>query len=237
MKAFVDLFHPRILVLLVVIPLVSFGFWAFMAYLSWDILKHALDSLLSMSPDFHEYLNSILVRLHFSPENFYTSVLAILLGIILLPAVILTAFSLLSGFALPWIVRYLRQNEFNLLQSISPVGGLRSVVVLVNASIIFLLVWMMTVPLWFMIPLGPIASFSLAAWFHSWALPYESLCDVASDQEIRQVRDKNKVYFFLAGGFVAFLWFIPGAFLIAPLYGGLLMGRLSLKALALSRET
>jgi CysZ protein len=224
-----DLFHPRVL-LLTLLPLsLAFLLWAGLLYYYWG--------------SFTGQIGQILISINPWPNSFNfdaTAVAKVLVWIVtlflLLPLVYFTAVVLASVFAMPILLRLVARREYPQLDRKQGGSNVASIYNALIASVVYLLGWVIILPLWLLPPVGLIASVVLTGYLNKRLFCYDSLAEHASREERRALVQQYGQEYWLLGIITALAQFIPLANLLAPIYAGLAYIHFSLERLSALRS-
>jgi uncharacterized protein involved in cysteine biosynthesis len=100
------------------------------------------------------------------------------------------------------------------------------------ALAVFAALWLLTLPLWFTLVLGPPLALLLSAWLIQRLFRYDALAEHADAAEYRTLVSACRGRFFLLGVAVALLYALPVVNLLAPIAGGLMFTHYALARLA-----
>lgn len=222
-------FASRMLWLLLAPFAVAFISWMLTAWLIWDPMMQWLDQ----SAKHSGYLRpawEFLSRFGLEP------VLPFLFIVLLVfPLVFGTAMALITVIATPVVTRYLGAGEYVDVQRRSNAFDARALGTSVGNSVksllIFLIGYVVTMPLWLVPGLILIVPWFWWSWLTSRMLRVDSLMDHASAEERNALIKSNGRQFFALGGLVSLLNYVPPLFIIAPIFGALAFGHYSLAAL------
>lgn len=226
-RSVLDLFHPRMLLLLFVPPLLSLAVWIGLGYAFWD-------SFLGFSQSFTEkYFFSqqaptwMTDWVSLSPDSVATALTVGIAFLLLVPLVILSSMLITSVVAMPAVLAYMGKYFPGLEKRGSGVL-IGSVGNLVKASVIYLGLWLVTLPLWVIPGLAVALPLLLNGFLNYRLFAYDSLGDYASPRELKLLLNRRRVDFLLLGVLLSALVLIPPFFLILPVYSSLCFARFSL---------
>ncbi len=217
---FGSLLYPQV-VLLIFLPfmasiiLVGLGLW-----LSWDfwssyfyngasMLQPYWQSVMQSSPSFLQSLFSFLSFM--APW-----VLFFILFALSYPVVIALNLLIVSLLASTYLVRFIARRDY---KDLALHGRARLAEGLWNtfsSALLFLFLWIVTLPLWIIPGAAFILPLTLTAWFNRRVCTFDALTDFASDIEIRQQKKLTSQQGYYLGLITAGLNYIPLAFLISP---------------------
>lgn len=225
-----DLWHPRMLAVALLPMLAALGAWLVLAFFYWSAWTQALDAWINTSAA------GGWVAAHAALDvGRYAA--WILLVLVLVPLVFATASLLASLLAMPLIVGFVAARDYPRLERLrggSFAGSLFNGLFAVTA---FVLLWMLTLPLWLTAVLGPPVAVALSAWLNQRLFRYDALAEHASADELRGVIAGARGSLFLLGFPVALLYTIPFVNLFVPVIGGLAFTHFLLARLAAERAS
>ena len=227
-RALVSQFHPRMLWLAIWPFLVAFLFWGVVA---WLFRHDALGALYALAADL-AWLNWIDAGFAFLGIDGVTRFLVPFIYLALVfAAMILTALLIIATVAMPTVVAHVSQRDYpNLARkrggSIAG-SGLNALWV----SIVFIVGFVLTIPLWLFAPLALLLPLLWWGWATSRMLRYDALVEHASAQERETLFDRHGKSFFVIGTTVSLLNFVPPLFFLVPILGGLAFTHFGLDAL------
>lgn len=232
--ALVDSFRPKMLMLTLASVAVASVFWLVLIWFSIDPLMNAAMWVLS-------YLG-----LDFSAEAVSTD--AAFLGwlkFILVPLAVFgllwplvaTSAVLLAGlYVTPPVVNYLTDKEFQGIDKKGDSGTVMSLWVTLKAVVIFLIAWIVTLPLWLIPGMAFVLPVLLTAYLLMAVMRFDSLAGHATKLEIKEIRKRDSTSAWLIGLVCAFLSFIPPILLIMPVMSALAFTRHYMAALVQVRN-
>jgi len=211
--ALVDSFRPKMLMLTLVSVALASVFWLVVIWLSIDPLVSAatwalgylgLDfstAALATDSAFMGWLKFILVPL---------AVFGLLWPIVATSAVLLAGL-----YVTPPVVNYLTEREFRGIQKKGDSGMVTSLWVTLKAVLVFLIAWLVSLPLWLIPGMAFVLPILLTAYLLMTVMRFDSLAGHAT----------NSTSAWLIGLVCAFLSFIPPILLIMPVMSALAFTR------------
>jgi len=234
LNAFRDLARPRLWALMLAPFLGSFALWGILTWLLWDVFEN-WGLLLYKMPwmqQFAEWLAPYFVLTE-NPLVFLTVAVVIVMGV--LPAALVTAVLITSIFLVPVLVQELRKGEFSQITKKSG-SFLEGTGTSLLYSLKYMVTWIVTLPLWILIPAGPvIVPFLLLAWFNSRILTWEVLTEVGTSTENQRFLHNYSKELFILGLLSAFFYYIPVVNFVAPVIASAAYARFCLMKLANSK--
>lgn len=225
-KSIKDLSQPVILWTLFIPTVISFTFWL-VIYLLFAA------GWVSVMSAFMQDLAPVLWLQNLLEMNFAgaTHVLAIVILILLfLPLAYFSTVVLVSLFAMPVIIKFLRRRYYSELISHGTAFWASLWNTLVH-SFMFLLLFAVTLPLWLVPGLQILIPILLTASLNRRIFSFDALSDVATSQEIKSFIKENKGSLFGLGLILGIFSYIPFIGFLVPVFGGLAYGHFCLQSL------
>lgn len=217
-KAFIDLFRPRILFLVIGVPLLAVGLWGISGFLLFPWMQSGLQSLLvawNVESFFNETFGSL------AAESLGSGILLVILLILLLPLIYWTSLILLSTLALPWIIRTLKPRYPALQQLGQGMGAVAGWAIMFRVFMIAVPLYILLLMLIWLPPVFPVGTFILGAWVNSYFLSLEILSEMVDRKTMTKLMKKHRVSIWLMGAALMFLLGVPFLQLITPVFAGL----------------
>lgn len=107
---------------------------------------------------------------------------------------------------------------------------------LVWASVVYVVLWLITFPLWLVPLMQLILPVVLTAGYNRKICTFDALTEFANDDEFKKLMHTTKKRGFLTGVLTAFINYIPFAFLISPVLTMIAFSHLALSELSLERQ-
>ena len=211
--AFLSLLHPRMLALLLLPMGFSLLLWGGLAAWFWSDWTSSLGHWLLTSA-VGPYVEGI--------TWLAGSAVTFLILLILIPLAYVTALLIVSVFAMPMMVRHVAQRHFPGLHREHGGSNLGSAWNGFAALVIYLLLWLVTLPLWLLS--GPLAlafPLLLNAYLNQRLFRYDALAEHASKEEFAAVMERTGGKLYLLGGVLALLQYVPLVNFLSPIYIGL----------------
>lgn len=229
-RALRSLLTPAILWHLLWPTLAAFVFWVAVAWLSWDMVGAGVERL------FNEvgWLNWILQR-------WETSALVgaifvkVVLGLLLIPLIYGTAMCIVAVFALPLMLKRVAAKDYAELERRKGGTLTGSIGNALLAVFVFLVGWVVTLPLWLVPGMGIVLPVLLAGYLNYRGYSYDALSSHADASELNVVLARERGNLYLAGIVGGLLAFVPLLNLLAPAYAGLAFIHYCLEALRRAR--
>ena len=218
-----NLFHPRMLWLMIWPMLVSLAIWGTAALVMWTRLALWLAELLN------QWALGI-VRVELGQLGFFLANVALLL--LFVPLVYLTALFILGAFGMQKMVDHVATRSFPQLErrhggtTVGSVG---------NALATFfgmLLLFAVSLPLWLIPVLWPVITLAILTWVNQRLLRYDALAEHADAAEMTRVFREHRGPLLMLGFLLALAAYVPVVGFVAPVVFGLAFIRYLLAALA-----
>ena len=224
-RGLISQLHPKMLALTLLPLLVVIVVWGSLTMYFWHDWVNGVTQIVSQTE-----LYSVLAVgwVAWIAGYMITTILVLLL----LPVVLVTILLITSIVAMPYMVKHVAARDYPELEMKQ--GGTLSGSTwngLVAVSI-YLLLWVITLPLWFLVLPAPLLSIALNAYLNQRLFRYDALADHASAEEMQQVIEQATSKLYGLGAALAPLQFIPGLNLFTPVYVGLAFIHLCLAELA-----
>lgn len=209
-----SLVHPIILAVMVVPMAVSLVFWLVVGWLAWDAWSHlAQAQVVGWMP------SSWTAKWDLA----WLGTVAALLGAVLAlaPMVIVTSLLIATLFAMPILLKHVAGQSFPALERRrggTLAGSAWNAVVALGG---FLVLWVLTLPLWLIGPLAVVVPLLLSANLNQRLFRYDALSEHASAEEMRMIFEQARGRLFLLGLITGLMYFIPPFSLVAPVLSAL----------------
>lgn len=210
-----NLFHPRMLWLMVWPVVVSLLLWGTVAVVLWGKLAFWLADLIV------RYTASAAAYINLDVGNLALILANVLLVILFIPLVYVTALFILGVFGMNAMVDYVAQRSFPGLERRHGGGSVGSAL---NGAVAFLGMlglFIVSIPLWVVPPLWPVIPVVILAWVNQRLLRYDALAEHADKEEMRALFRERRASLYVLGIVMALAAFIPLAGFLAPVGFGL----------------
>jgi CysZ protein len=155
-----------------------------------------------------------------------------LLLVLLVPAVWMTALVNFALIAMPWTVSLVGRRDYTGLERLEGGNWLGSLWNAMVAVAVFVVLWLLTLPLWLLGGLGALLGLALTGWVTQRLLRYDALALHATAAERRLVIERAGGRLWLLGIVITLLAIVPLFNLVLPVYAGLAVTHLCLMELA-----
>ena len=222
-----DLFHPRMLLLLLLPPVLALALWTGLGYAFWDRIM-AASLFLSEKYIFSQGIPPWLIDwFSLTPASVAQAFALVISFFLLIPLIFLTSLLITSIFAMPLVLRHMGKSFPDLEKRGSSVL-VASTQNLLKASVIYGGLWVASLPLWMIPGLGVALPLLLNGYLNYRLFAFDSLGDFASTRELKLLLHRKRIDFLLLGVIISALLLIPPLFFILPIYSALCFARFSL---------
>ena len=149
------------------------------------------------------------------------SVATVLLILLLVPAILVTALLVTSVLAMPLMVKHVSERDFPRLEKKhggTIWGSLWNPIV---ATVIFIVLWLVTLPLWLFGLPALVLPILLSAYLSQRLFRYDALGEHASAEEYERILERAGMRLYILGAILALIQFVPVLNLFSPVYIGL----------------
>ncbi len=159
-----------------------------------------------------------------------------LLALLLLPAIYLTALLITSLIFMPLLVGVVAERHFPELARLQGGNFAGSLGNGVYALVVYLFIWLITLPFWLLGPFGAAISVLLNAWLNQRLFVYDALAEHASAAELVLMRRDGGWQLYTMAALLGLLHIVPLLNFFAPVYMGLAFTHYGLDKLARTRR-
>ena len=214
-RAFLSLLHPKMLALMLLPVAAAVAIWLLAAFVFWgqalvwvDARIHSWDALQWLM----DYWPLTLLAAHAA---------VLVLALLLVPVILVTALILTGIFAMPTMVSHVAMRNYAQLEKHRGGSFAGSVWSSFAGLFWFLLLAVVTSPLWLLPPLWPLLSIGLLGYLNQRVLRYDALADHGTAEEIAQILREDRWPLFWLGVVVAIAAHVPLFGFFSPVYGAL----------------
>jgi CysZ protein len=224
-----NLFHPRMLWLMVWPMLVSLALWGSVALVFWTRLA------LWLAAHLKQWLEPALgfVRLDFGDAAVIAA--NVILFLLFVPLVYLTALFILGVFGMQKMVDHVAERSYPHLERRRGGGTPGSVWNGLVTVAGMLGLFIASLPLWLLPPLWPLIPLVVLSWGNQRLLRYDALAEHADYAEMARLFRERRGALYMLGFLLALLAYVPLVGFIGPVVFGLAFIRYLLGALQESR--
>jgi CysZ protein len=210
-----QMFHPRILWLMVWPVLIAVAIWGVVVFVFWTQAALWLGEVLQ------QWIQRATFFLSWDAGALAVIMAKVLIVIMVVPLVQLTALLILGVFGLPEMVKHVAAVRFPALarrQGGNFAGSVwNSVVALLGMVLLFLV----TLPLWLVPLFWPVLAPAILGWVNQRVLRYDAIAEHASAEEMAEIFAVDKGNLYLMGFLLAMASYIPIAGWFAPVLFGI----------------
>jgi CysZ protein len=218
----INVFHPRMLWLMVWPMLVALALWGTLALVTWTRLALWLAEVIN------QWALGI-VRLDLGQLAQFLANVALLL--LFVPLVYLTALFILGAFGVQKMVDHVATRSFAHLERRRGGSTAGSVWNAIVAFAGMLLLFAISLPLWLVPVLWPVITLAILTWVNQRLLRYDALAEHAEAAEMARLFRQHRGPLLLLGFLLALLAYVPLLGFFAPVLFGLAFIRYLLGAL------
>ena len=207
-------FQPRMLSLVLWPLLGSLLVWTVLVFVFWRQGMHALEQFTALAA-----INAFFVEYDL---RWIASSLVLIVLLLLLPTlVVATALFITSVFAMPVMVEHIAARDYP--QLARGRGGTTpgSVWNALAALLVYLLLWILILPLWLIIPFAALLPVLLNGYINDRVFRYDALAEHATPEEYREILRRAGSPLFGLGVVAALIQLVPLLNLVSPVYSGL----------------
>ena len=212
--AFRSLFSLRMLWLMVWPVLAAIVLWAVLAFVFWTPLQNAWLWL-------YEYLGIAQWMTGIEPAWIGAALQVILHLMLAVPLVMLTALVLTAIFGMDAMVKTVSEGFFPQLEKRHGGGVIGSTANAFIAVVVYLGLWIVTLPLWLLGPVGGVIPFITAGYLNQRLFRYDALAIHADAGELKALIEGNRGALWALGILLALVQFVPLLNFFAPVFTGL----------------
>ncbi len=231
-KALWSQLHPYML-LLTLLPFVLAGLlWGALVMFYWEPSVNALQQWLNQSAP-ATWWTEVLGQTGWAEWSFQWGrfIAPILLGLLALPFIAVTVIALIGWVAAPLAARHVARRHFPGLTPQTGWGIAASAWHALWVTLVFVLLWLISIPLWLIPPLGFVLPLLLWGWLTYRILAFDVLNNYATPDERRWIMDRHRGSLWVLGGLMALLGAAPtlvwiggmAAFVFMPLMGVMML--------------
>ncbi|HEU4350767.1 MAG TPA: EI24 domain-containing protein [Burkholderiales bacterium] len=221
----VNAFHPRMLWLMVWPMLVSLAVWVTVAWLLWARLAVWIAEVLK------QWAQPIAGWAPFDLGTAATFIANFMLLVLFFPLIYLTALFILGIFGMDKMVEHVAAQMSRPVERRRGAGVAGSVWNGILSLAGMVLLFLASLPLWLVPPLGPIAVLAILSWGNQRLLRYDAVSQHADKAEMRRLFRERRGALYSLGLLLALAGYIPFLNLLAPVVFGLAFIRYLLSSL------
>ncbi len=200
-------FNGKMLLLSIVPFLLSLALWGSLLYLGFQPLLDALQTLFA-EHDMYRLSGGLLGAIGLGVLK--TVVVPLIAMLLLLPLMIVTTLLFMGVAAMPVIVRHVALRQFPSLEKKCGGSLAGSLVTSLGAFAVFLLAWVVTLPLYALAPLALLVQMALWGWLSARVMTYDALAEHASADERAAITRSRRLPLLAIGMVSGALGALPG---------------------------
>jgi CysZ protein len=220
-----NVFHPRMLWLMVWPMLVALTVWGIAAYVFWRRLAESLGGVMK------GWLDPVLGWVPFDIGTLAAFIANLMLVMLFFALVYLTVLFIPGVFGMQKMVDHVAERSFPGLERRRGGGAAGSVWNGIVALGGMALVFLVSLPLWLVPPLGPLVLLAILAWGNQRLLRYDALAEHADAAEMARIFREHRGALYLLGFLLALFAYVPLVQFLGPVMFGLAFIRYELGTL------
>jgi hypothetical protein len=228
-RALVSQLHPRMLALLIGPLIIAVVFWIVVALFFWDPLIEFLRTAFFEGGGVLQAVFDWIAA--FGLGELRGVVVVITALMLLLPLMLVTAVLLVAVLSMPAVNLHLGRGTYRDVDRRGGWSVFGSLWNAVFASLLFLVGYVVTIPLWLVPPLAFVVPWLWWGWFTARVMRFDSLVEHADDDELRALSREHRTQYLMLGLLVSVLNYVPLMFLVTPVLSALAFGHFSLSLL------
>lgn len=229
-QGFIDLFRPKILMILFIPPLIAFIIWGGIAYIYWNPifeLARVYSDRFLFSGDIPPW---ILESLRLSSTEVAAAIAATVAVLFVIPLALVTSMGLTALMVMPVVLKVTGVRFGNLERK----GQIRFQTILWNifkSTVIYLFLWILTLPLWVIPGVGFALPLIINGYLNYRLFTFDVLQNYANQSEIEDLIKQHRLDFLLLGMALSIPLLAVVTYFILPVYSALVFSRYSLMKL------
>jgi hypothetical protein len=227
-KAVVSQFRPAMLFALLLPFAVALVGAIVLIWLFWQPLTHWLQAALFSWP-LMDHLDGLLVAIGIASLKLW--LIPVAATLILLPLSGILGLITAAVCVMPLVLRHLGERDYPDLQKRGGNALLEGIWSALWVSIVFVLGWFLTLPLWLIPPLAVLLPIFWWSFAFTRMLRVDALADHASPEERRVIKARHNRGFWALGLVCALINLLPPAWFLLPVFSALLFSHFALEAL------
>ncbi|GAC1620740.1 MAG: EI24 domain-containing protein [Nevskia sp.] len=207
-------FQPRMLGLVLWPLLGSLLLWGVLAVVFWHSGLAALTHFTTLAP-----INDFLVQ--YDLRWIASGLVAFVLLLLLPTLVVATALFITSVVAMPIMVEHVAARDYPQLAKHRGGSALGSIGNSLAALFVYLLLWLLVLPLWLILPFAVFVPLLLNGYLNDRVFRYDALAEHATPEEYREILRRRSPQLLGLGVVAALIQLVPFVNLVSPVYSGL----------------
>lgn len=209
-----SLVHPTILAFLLMPMVIALGIWLSVTWAYWDTWRDVIERALVDAAGARWTVRLDLLKIA-------SGIAGVLIMIAIAHVIILTAVLLVMMFAMPALVRRIARADYPQLEQRRGGTLLGSIWNAVVSISVFVVLWIVTLPLWLLGPVAAPLPLLLSAYLNQRLFRYDALSEHADAREMRLIFDRAHGRLMLMGVLTGAVFFMPPFNLVAPIFAAL----------------
>jgi len=220
-RALRSFLHVKVLLLALLPTLLASLLWGLLALHYWSQLNTALVAWLNATSAIQFLL--YLAHWLFASDNatFVPGLAKLLVLAVTLPLIQATSLLLTAVFAMPILVNHVAARSYPTLQRRHGGNFLHSAINGLFGSLMFLFLWILSLPLWFVPGAVMVLPLALSAYLNQRLFCYDALAEHADAREMHAILHGHRLGRYSLGGILGVVHYIPLAGWFAPVLIGL----------------
>jgi hypothetical protein len=207
-RAFLSQWHGKLLAMSIAPFLLAVGVWAVLLYLG---LQPLIDAMHALFAEHNLFATSTSWLRSLGLGTLTAVVVPLIAMLLLLPLMIMTALIFIGVIAMPVICRHVGLRHYPQLEQRQGGSLLGSVGTAVGGMLIFIGLWIVTLPLYVFPPLAVLVQALLWGWLTCRVMVYDVLADYASAEERRAILAEHRWRLLIIGLVSGAAGALPGA--------------------------
>jgi len=232
-RALVSQFHPKMLLALFLPFIIALLGAIILIWAFWEPLTGWLNTEMAQWGVVNTVDQWMLAIGLFSIKLYMVPLLAV---VILLPLSGILGLAIAAIFVMPIVLRHLERRQYQGLRRQGSVIAVQGVWNAVWVGGLFVIGWLLTMPLWLIPPFAVLLPVFWWAFAFTRMLRVDSVLEHASPQERRLLWRRHGREYWILGGIMSLINLFPPAWLVLPVYSALVFAHFSLSALENMRQ-
>ena len=220
-RAFASLMHPRLLLLSVLPTLAAALFWGALTLYYWSPLNIWLVAWLKNSTAVDWVLYAARVMFEWDVNTLLPGLARFLILLTVLPLIQASALLLTALCAMPYLLKHVATRSYPGLELRRGGSFAGSALSALFGSVVFICLWVVTLPLWLIPGLALVLPLALSAYVNQRMFCYDAVADHADREELKSLLHGHRIARYGLGAVLGVVHFVPLLGWFAPVYVGL----------------
>ena len=216
-----SLLHPKLLLLSLLPPFAAALFWMSLALWFWAPLNVAVGDWLRHTGLVALVLDATRGILHVDADDLVPGFAKLLIVVSLLPLAQATALLIAAVLAMPFLVEHVARRDYPDLERRHGGSFLRSAANAAAGAIFFLILWILTLPLWLVPGVALVLPLLLSAYLNQRMFCYDAIAEHGDAAELRAITHGYRASRYALGGVLGATNYIPFFGWFAQIFIGL----------------